>query len=170
MELTASLDFKIERRLPLFWPIHELFFSYGPASPFSPSFYSQCLDFNHLVTAAVAPTLLALTVSSLVWSHTPLLATVVPATAHKKSEKRKAWFCGTKIYLLPPPLLPARLPPPTSVQLSPSLARRFLLEIETIYLLIPTTNHNYRDITNLTDCYSCESCGKCRLQDRVCSL
>ena len=53
------------------------------ASPCSSQLFSVIqfldgLDFCHLVTAAVAPALFPLTVSSLVCFHAPLFATVVP--------------------------------------------------------------------------------------------
>ena len=52
-------------------------------------------------------------------------------------------ICGSYLHLLP--LLLALAPPPTSVQLSPSLARRFLLNI---YLYLTSTSGG-RGLTNI---------------------
>ena len=80
------LDLETERRLT-----HEIFLiSYFGLTLFFATIF--CLKFQcHLVTAAVAPALLALTVSSLVCPHTPLFAAVVPEKlVRSKKTKIKA--------------------------------------------------------------------------------
>ena len=52
-------------------------------------------------------------------------------------------ICGSRLHLLP--LLLALAPPPTSVQLSPSLARRFLLNINLYF----TSTSGGRGLTNI---------------------
>ena len=94
------------------------------------------MDAN-LITAT-SPTLLPLTVSPLVGSDAPNLATVVPKITKMTDRSSEGGqnvslgkICGSRLHLLP--LLLALAPPPTSVQLSPSLARRFRLNIDSYF-------------------------------------
>ena len=66
-------------------------------------------------------------------------------TGHQNVAKRDKWgkIYGSRPHLLP--LLLALAPPPTSVQLSPSLARRFLLNIDLYF----TSTSGRRGLTNI---------------------